>query len=82
MEPDLRQFYMDLEMRSGSIQSTPGVLLRAVKNDIELVGERKPLASNDLLPLCAQKSFLGFLKWTQIGFPKDRSFSATPVIHS
>ena len=40
MEPDLRQFYMDLEMRSG-------LLLRSVKNDIELVGERNPLASND-----------------------------------
>ena len=29
-----------------------------------------------------KKTVLGFLKWTQIGFPKDGCFSATPVIHS
>ena len=50
MEADLRHwvvFFMALEMRSGSIQSTPGVLLCTGKNVIELVRERKPLASND-----------------------------------
>ena len=36
MEPDLRQFYMDLEMRSG-------LLLRSVKNDIELVRGKENL---------------------------------------